>query len=151
MFTYLPVLFDGNSIGYSSFRGSFHLGDSKRDSLASIRSDASSGSYASSIAASQNGTGDYNSSSSLFLRFSTGILAKTASLDRRGHVVTEGSEETHSAAEEAVAALFSQPPLSLIDPYRAFVHTLYVYPKSLNLSVKHNFGRVCSQLLILIN
>uniref|UniRef100_A0A158QG89 PH domain-containing protein n=1 Tax=Hymenolepis diminuta TaxID=6216 RepID=A0A158QG89_HYMDI len=136
-----PVLFDGSSIGYSSLRGSFHLGDSKRDSLASIRSDASAGSYASSIAASQNGTGDYNSSSNLFLRFSTAILAKTTSLDRGGHIVTEGSEENHSAAEEAVAALFSQPPLSLIDPYRAFVHTLYVYPKSLNLSVKHNFGR----------
>nr|CDS26410.2 Dedicator of cytokinesis protein 9 [Hymenolepis microstoma] len=136
-----PVLFDGGSIGHSSLRGSIHRGDSKRCSLASIRSDASSASYVSSTVATQEGTNDYNSSGSLLMRFSTSILSKTASLDRGSHIVTEGHEENHSTTEESTATLFSQPPLSLIDPYRAFVHTLYVYPKYLNLSVKHSFGR----------
>ncbi|VDN96158.1 unnamed protein product [Rodentolepis nana] len=136
-----PVLFDGNSIGHSSLRGGVHPVDSKRCSLSSIRSDASSASYASSTVATQEGTNDCNSSNSLLMRISTSILSKTASLDRGSHIVTDGHEENHSTTEESAAALFSQPPLSLIDPYRAFVHTLYVYPKDLNLSIKHGFNR----------
>ncbi|KAM7539379.1 hypothetical protein Aperf_G00000050196 [Anoplocephala perfoliata] len=137
-----PVPFDSTSSAYSSLRGSINFGDSKRDSLASVRSDASSVSNASSAsAAAFSGTGADHGSSKRFLRFSNAVLTRTSALDRGGHDSTEPADGTLSAAEEAATALFSQPPLSLVDPYRAFVHNLYVYPKVLNLSVKHNFGR----------
>ena len=91
---------------------------------------------------------DSSSTSSRFSRLSS-VIAKTASLDRSGGsggrdgTTADGMAfSSATAAAEEAAALFSQPPLSLIDPYRSFVHTLYVYPRTLNLSVKHVFGRV---------
>ncbi|VDD76504.1 unnamed protein product [Mesocestoides corti] len=122
-----PVLIDnGNN------RESVMLfGENKRDSMSSVRSDTS---QSSSSAAYSDPIG--NSSTSKFLRLSS-VLSKTASLERGG-VSSLSSKGLEGDAEED---LFAQPPLSLVDPYRSFVHTLYVYPRSLNLSVKHGFGR----------
>lgn len=144
MFIFLLLVpFDSSSRAYSSIRGSIHFGDSKRDSLASVRSDASSVSNTSSVSAGTlTGAAVDHGSTNRFSRFSTAVLARTSALDRGGHESAEAPDGNLSAAEEVATALFSQPPLSLVDPYRAFVHNLYIYPKNLNLSVKHTFGRV---------
>ncbi|VDK40732.1 unnamed protein product [Taenia asiatica] len=145
-----PVLFDGSS-GYNSARSSFLFGDNKRDSMSSLRSDASTTSTSSALSNSSttNATGTDSGSASRFLRFSA-VLSKSTSLER-GSLVSGGTHDGASAegaaafaaaaAVEEAEALFSQPPLSLVDPYRSFVHTLYIYPRALNMSIKHSFGR----------
>uniref|UniRef100_A0A915EZR7 Dedicator of cytokinesis protein 9 n=1 Tax=Echinococcus canadensis TaxID=519352 RepID=A0A915EZR7_9CEST len=146
---------DGSS-GYNNARSSFLLfGDNKRNSMSSLRSEVSTTSTSSALSngSTANGTGTDSGSASRFLRFSA-VLAKAASLELSSLVsgVTHdgaGAEGVVGAAASAAAAaaveeagtLFNQPPLSLVDPYRSFVHTLYIYPQALNMAIKHSFGR----------
>lgn len=121
--------------------------DSKRGSLISTKSTGSDyGSECSSASSTLLSSGQR------FLRglaFSSSVSSKTSSLERLHGKTGGGTDPTMlgvGGEDESEACFYTGSPLALISPFKRFVHTLYIYPRSLNFAVKHNFGRVSSAI-----
>uniref|UniRef100_A0A0V0J8H6 Dedicator of cytokinesis protein 11 n=1 Tax=Schistocephalus solidus TaxID=70667 RepID=A0A0V0J8H6_SCHSO len=122
------------SIQSASIRSSLQLSDNKRDSIISSKSTTESVDSSSAAGGS--------------LRFhlfgSTGgsLVSKTGSLERlKAAAGSTGGESKPTLFSRDLAGGDEVSLLGMINPYRGFQHSLYVYPQSLNLNIKHNFAR----------
>nr|VZI44876.1 unnamed protein product [Spirometra erinaceieuropaei] len=124
------------SIQPSSIRSSLQFPDNKRDSIISSKSTTES------VDSSTGGSLRFH----LFGSTGGGLASKTGSLERLKGTGAGGDSKPTSLARDLAsgeeAALVSRSRLlGMINPYRGFLHSLYVYPQSLNLNIKHAFAR----------
>nr|VZI44877.1 unnamed protein product [Spirometra erinaceieuropaei] len=124
------------SIQPTSIRSSLQFPDNKRDSIISSKSTTES------VDSSTGGSLRFH----LFGSTGGGLASKTGSLERLKGAGAGGDSKPTSLARDLAtgdeAALVSRSRLlGMINPYRGFLHSLYVYPQSLNLNIKHAFAR----------